>query len=217
MKTNQRTFIKLSTISLFIFLIAVFTQCGNSSQKTTHKPSYTKEVKKDEGQIINELQVSEGMKNHEQIFNTMSALTGVTMTGSVKTVYDQVATSLPTDNDIKVFLPSHQLAITKLAAEFCKVLLDTEALRVVIWPTLNFTLDPATTLNMAGRDLLIEEMLQAFWGGVTSPDEKTQSEIELHQLIADLLVGEANTQVTTRNIAKGVCTSALASAHVTLL
>lgn len=214
MKINQRSFIKLSTIGLLLFLNA----CGNSSSKSkSQNPPLTGVTLKSEGQLINEMQVSVGMKSHEQIYNTMSELTGVSMTGSVKNIYDQVTTSLPTDNDIKIFLPSHQLAITKLAAEFCKVLLDSATLRIVIWPTLNFTANPDTVLNMAGRNLLIEEMLQAFWGGVTLPDEKIQAGNELHQLIDDLLEGEANNQVTTRNIAKGVCTSALASAHVTLL
>ena len=148
------------------------------------------------------------------------------MNGSVKAVYDQVATSLPTDNDLKVFLPPHQLAITKLAAEFCKVLVDTSTvprgqlvlLRSVIWPTINFTAIPSVSLSMANRDVIIENVIEAFWGGVITVDEKSMAEQDLHQLIEDLLQGEnLNQATTTRNVIKGVCTVVLSSAHVTLL
>lgn len=235
MKTNPRLKMKLITLALLVLLVGVFTQCvptntnqigGNSSSNSYTPPPFGNEDL-DEGQTINVTQVSEGIKSHEQILNSMSALTGVSiMNTSVKAVYDQVATSLPTDNDLKVFLPPHQLAITKLAAEFCKVLVETTTvpkdrrvpLRAIIWPTINFNGTPAVSLSMANRDLIIENVTEAFWGGIITIDEKSLSEMELHQLIEDLLEGENLTQAsTTRNVIKGVCTAVLSSAHVTLL
>ncbi len=234
MKTNPRLKMKLITLFLLILMVGVFTQCvptntnqinGNSSSNSYTPPPFGNE-NLDEGQTINVTQVSEGIKSHEQILNSMSALTGVSiMNSSVKTVYDQVATSLPTDNDLKVFLPPHQLAITKLAAEFCKVLVETSTvtinrripLRAIIWPTINFNSTPAVSLSMSNRDIIIENVMEVFWGGIISVDEKSMAEIELHQLIEDLLEGENLTQAsTTRNVIKGVCTAVLSSAHVTL-
>ena len=235
MKTNPRLKMKLITLTLLILLVGVFTQCvptntkqigdNSSSNSYTPPPFGTEDL--DEGQTINVTQVSEGIKSHEQILNSMSALTGVSiMNGSVKAVYDQVATSLPTDNDLKVFLPPHQLAITKLAAEFCKVLVDTSTvprgrlvpLRSVIWRAINFNAIPSVSLSMANRDVIIENVIEAFWGGVITVDEKSMAEQDLHQLIEDLLQGENLIQATTtRNVIKGVCTVVLSSAHVTLL
>lgn len=233
MKTNHKLIIKLISIALLIALVGMFTQCvpsntkqiGNSSNNS-YVPPPLGSGDLDEGQTINASLVSEGIKSHEQILNTMSEITGVSITnGSVKSVYDQVVTSLPTDNDVKVFLPPHQLAITKLAAEFCKVLVDTSsipagkpvALRSIIWPTLNFNGVPSASLAMASRDVLIDEVIEVFWGGIVTSEEKSLATDDLHQLIDDLLLNEANTATTTRNVVKGVCTTVLASAHVTLL
>jgi hypothetical protein len=239
MKNNHKLIVKITVVVLLITMLVAFTQCApNSKQiggttKTASKTAtnlYTPpplvQENLDEGQIINQAQVSEGIKSHEQILGTMSELTGVSiMNASVKGVYDQVATTLPTDNDIKVFLPPHQLAITKLAAEYCKVLIDTTtiptgktiSLRAQIWPTFNFGALPAAAFTESNREVLIEEVIEAFWGGVTSAEEKAAAIDELHQLIDDLLLNEPSTTATTRNIVKGVCTSVLASAHVTLL
>ncbi len=234
MKTNHKLVVKLTALGLLVTLMGVFTQCvpintkqiGGSSSNNSYTPPPLVEDEKDEGQIINEAQVSEGMKSHEQLLGTMSELTGVSvMNTAVRGVYNQVATTLPTDNDIKVFLPSHQLAITKLAAEYCKVLVDTTTiptgrqvtLRAEIWPTINFGGTPAQALGQASRDILIDEVIEAFWGGMISPQDKDLAVDELNQLIQDLLAGEALTAATTRNVIKGVCTAVLSSAHVTLL
>ena len=175
----------------------------------------------DHGQMINNTEISEGIKSHEQIFFTMSALTGVDVTnGDVRNVYNQVATSLPTDNDLKVFLPPHQLAITKLAAEFCHVLVENTTLRAQIWPGFNFRSTPNATDGLNNpqiRATVIAQVLQAFWGGVITEAELYTAEDELNLLITDMLAGENNDTAASRNAFKGVCTAALSSAHVTLL
>ena len=224
MKTNHRLIVKLVTIALLSVLVAVFTQCmatntqqiGNSSSNNT---IVTPPDDKDEGQIINETQVAEGIKSHEQILLTMSVLTGVPATnGNVRNVYNQVATTLPTDNDIKVFLPPHQLAITKLAAEFCNELVNNATLRAQVWKTYTgFTLRPDQG-SLDDRQLIIDEVVLAFWGDIATQAEKDLAVDELDQLITDLLVGESvRSTATTTNVIKGVCTSVLSSAHVTLL
>jgi hypothetical protein len=91
------------------------------------------------------------------------------------------------------------------------------ALRSIIWPTFNFNGVPTVSLGMASRDVLIDEVIEVFWGGIVTSEEKSLATDDLHQLIDDLLLNEANTATTTRNVVKGVCTTVLASAHVTLL
>lgn len=227
MKTNHRLIVKLVSLALLILLVGVFTQCvatntdqiGGNSASNNYSSGPTVIPPKDEGQIINSTEVNEGIKSYEQILYTMSALTSVPV-ATVKNAYDQLTTSLPTDNDIKVFLPAHQLAITKLAAEFCSSLVDNTTLRVNVWPTYNaFGTTPARgSFTPQNRTVLIQELIQSFWGGVITENELYAAEAELDQLITTLLVGESTTDpVTTRNVIKGVCTVALSSAHVTLL
>lgn len=226
MKTNHRLIVKLVTLGLLISLVGVFTQCvanntkqvGGSNSNNSYTPGPL-DNDQDEGQEINAALVSEGIKSHEQILNTMSTLTGVSVTNNnVRTVYNQVATTLPTDNDIKVFLPPHQLAVTRLAAEFCQAMVESTTLRVVVWPNFPFTALPATALSAANTDELIENVIDAFWGDIVPAAEKSDAKAELEQLVEDLQVGESTaTATTTRNVVKGVCTAVLSSAHVTLL
>lgn len=223
---NQKLKIKLISLASLAVLIGVFTQCvptntqqiGNSSSSNYNAPP-TPTPPKDEGQVINQTQVETGIKSYEQILFTMSALTGVdAFNGSIQTVYRQVETTLPTDNDVKTFLPPHQLAITKLAAEYCHILVDSATLRDQIWTGYNFNALPAAGLSTQNRDFIIDKSIERFWGDVVSNEERGLAEDEFHQLIDDLLVSEnTTTSTTTRNIIKAVCTSALSSAHVTLL
>ena len=228
MQTNHRLIVKLVSVALLTVLVTVFTQCGMNTDQIGNSYSNNSSAggpvlvpNMDEGQIINNTEISEGLKSHEQIFFTMSELTGVPVTnGNVRNVYNQVATSLPTDNDLKVFLPPHQLAITKLAAEFCHVLVEDNTLRAVIWPNFNFATIPNATTGISNpqtRERLIAQLIQAFWGGVISEVELYAAEDELDLLMIDLLAGETNDATASKNVIKGVCTAALSSAHVTLL
>lgn len=226
MKINKRFIYKFVSATMLILLVGVFTQCiatnteqvGNSSSSSSSSNNHVAPT--DPGQIINNTEVSEGIKSHEQIFYTMSSLTGVPVTNNeVRNVYNQVSTSLPTDNDLKVFLPPHQLAITKLAAEFCNSLVENANLRQAIWPSYTgfATTVGRGSLSAQNREIIIQGAVDAFWGGVISEDELYAAEEELDLLITDLLVGESTSDAAvTRNVIKGVCTVALSSAHVTL-
>jgi hypothetical protein len=227
MKTNHKLKVKLISLGLMVLMVGIFTQCvatntdqvGGSNSNSPYTPGGL-DNDQDPGQIINSTLVSEGMKSHEQILHTMATLTGVNpMNGAIVTVYNQVATTLPTDNDIKVFLPPHQLAITKLAAEFCKIMVDSATLRDAIWPGYNFNAVPTVAFDFTNRDFLIQNILNAFWGeDIVSDIERDAAIVDLNLLITDLNAGEAqNNSTTTRNVVKGVCTAVLSSAHVTLL
>lgn len=159
-----------------------------------------------------------GVKDFEQINATMSALTGVSTTDSaVQSVYRTVASALPSDNNIKSFLPAHQVAITKLAAEYCERLVENGTLRSAIWPTINFGGTPTQVFNSSGRAAVINQAIDRFLGPLQS-QERTQAYNELTILFDSLLSGEnLASSITTRKVVKGICISSLASAHVTLL
>lgn len=159
-----------------------------------------------------------GVKNFEQINVTMSQLTGVPVTeASVVTVYNDITTQLPSDNNVKNFLPSMQVAITKLATEYCDRLVETDAYRVQIWPSINFAQGPTQTLTSVNKVALINQTVDRFLGPVdASLIDGAKS--ELLSLYDTLLAGETLTaSATTKKVVKGICVASLSSAYVTLL
>jgi|GEM_PF-1804477 len=110
--------------------------------------------------------VDVGVKNFDQINQTMSELTGVS-TGetNVARVFTEVEYQLPSDNNIKTFQPSHQVAITKLAAEYCHVLMENATLRSRIWPNVNFSDTPVRVFSSTNKGSVIDTTLLHFLKG----------------------------------------------------
>jgi hypothetical protein len=160
-----------------------------------------------------------GIKSFEQINKTMSALTGVRIDrNNIENVYEDVITQLPTDNTIDTFLAAHQVAVTKLAAEYCDTLVNDSTLRANVWPGFNFGTSATNAFNSTGTQNFIVQTLNAFWGQGVDLAGRAPASIELQQLVNDLKVGEnLSASSTTRKIAKGVCITTLASLNVTLL
>lgn len=219
MKMNNKNIFKVVLIVLLVGMIGTFTHCvpqlakeiGNGGGSSSSHSTYTNTPPKDEGQIINEIQVTTGVKNHEQILHTMGAVTGIdpfSNTGIIS-VYRQVELSLPTDNDIKVFSSTQQVAVTKLAAEFCSVLTADTTKRAVIWPGFSFNGAPATVF--ANNDTFINQTISAFWGPVVTAEEIDAAHDDLNALIAML------SSTGTTNTVRGVCTAVLSSAYITLI
>ena len=159
-----------------------------------------------------------GVKDFEQIYLSMAAATGVSPTdGTVQAIFRDIKVQMPVDNNVKSFLPANQVAITKLAAEFCEILVESQNLRVVVWPSINFTLNPTQVLNSTNKQIIINQAIGKFM-----PPLDSQTQVitynELARLFDELLTGEDVTNsVTTRKVIKGMCISTLASAHATLL
>jgi hypothetical protein len=229
MKMNNKIAIKLVVIALLLVLISTFTHCvgvgkevgdgGGSVKQTFETPAGDQ----DEGQILNELQVTTGVKNFEQILHTMGAVTGIdpysANAASIMTVYRQVESSLPTDNDIKVFTSTQQVAVTKLAAEFCFLLTQNNfaTQRAVVWPDLNLGAQVQNSFNEANTVNFIDDTIQAFWGGVLTQSEYDMAVNEFRELIIDLKGADTTSTAATGRVARGVCTAALSSAYITLL
>jgi hypothetical protein len=159
-----------------------------------------------------------GVKNFEQINMTMSALTGVpTNEAAIVTTFNDITTQLPSDNNVKNFLPSMQVAITKLATEYCDRLVETDAYRKVIWTTVNFAQGPTQTLTTVNKTQLISETVERFLGPIDASTANS-SKAELANLLETLISGENLTSsLTTKKAVKGVCVASLSSAYVTLL
>jgi len=146
--------------------------------------------------VIQAQEIDVGVKNFEQINETMAFLTGVDPTiRDIERIYEELEDQLPGNNNIKSFLAANQVAITKLAAEYCDELVGNGTLRGQVWTGLNFGNSPNQILR-----------------------NRATSETEMLSLMNDLLVGEnLGNRDTTSKVMKGVCTAALASAEVSMM
>lgn len=228
MKMNNKLIVKLVAIALLSGMIVTFTHCvpqtakevgdGGGFRNTKSRIS-TPPAPKDEGQIINELQVTTGVKNHEQILHTMGVVTGINpiAENDIMSVYNQVSSSLPTDNDIKVYTSTQQVAVSKLAAEFCHHLSQTEYAnqRSRLW-ALNLNSASDNALNAQGRVQFIEDTIEGLWGGMVNDDERNMAHSEFNNLI-EAAMDNTNSTGNTQRAFRAVCTAALSSAYITLL
>lgn len=169
-------------------------------------------------EVVNE-EVKMGVKNFEEIYLTMSVLTGVPHTvGAIKNTYNDIKVLLPTDNDIKTFVSVNQVSILKLAGEYCHELVRVSGYRSMIWPSVNFGESSSTAFSDAKRDYIIDQVMQKFWN--VPSDEMYLYNIERNEfnlLMDELLAGATANSTTTQMTIKAVCSAALASAHVILL
>ncbi len=165
-------------------------------------------------------EIDVGVKNFEQIYLSMAALTGISTSETVTmNLYKELTVQLPADNNLKSFLPANQVAITKLAAEFCEKLVETQNLRVVVWPTFNFNQTPTQAFpsGSTNKQMIITQAIARFMPPMDSATQQMTNS-ELTRLFDELLTGEnLGSNVTTRKVVKAMCISTLASAHTTLL
>lgn len=182
-------------------------------EETTMPPMFEQDER------IREERVYVGIKNFEQINQTMSAVTGVPITiRDVERVYRDVASQLPSDNDIKSFAANNQVAITKLASEYCDYAVRQSSIRSQIWPNINFGQSPNQSLTTERQNYLVERTMEQFWGsGVLDRNQELVSGLELRTLIIDLLQGAPQNSSSTQMVVKGVCIATLASIHMQLL
>lgn len=168
----------------------------------------------------NQVVVKAGLRNYEQINATMSTLTGIPRTNAtVKTEFNtNLATSLPTDNDVRAFLGSQQVAVFKLAVEYCDALVKDTTARAAVFGTFNFGATPAVAFDAAGKDALADTLVTKFWGkDLASLPPHAESVDQVVAIIDSLLVGKTLTTVAvTPAVVTGVCTATLAAAPVTI-
>ena len=238
---NKRSIKIISTISTVLILLLGYNHCvvqqnnGKNKSSSSESDSSTStptaaandtlpETIEDQNvenpNIIVAQTVEVGVKNYEQILNTMAVLTGVSLEDrEIRNTYADVKDQLPTSNDIKSFQSANQVAILKLASEFCNELVNSEELRSNIWREFNFGQRPSSILNADGWDFIIERSIDHFW--MISEEEysiKVSAQAELSSLITDLLAEETqDSSAVTRDIVKGVCISTLGSIHAVML
>ncbi len=240
MKKSNNLAIVLSSLSLVIILVS-FNHCVVQTKVNKKKPApemssnnstgeisgdFVDVVEPDPGgdttestsEVVKE-EVKVGVKNFEEIYLTMSVLSGVPHTvNSIRGVYNDIKVLLPTDNDIKTFVSANQVSILKLAGEYCHELVRNSGYRSQIWPNVNFNESSSTAFSEDKRDYIIDQLMQNFWS--VPSDEMYLYNIERNEfnlLMDELLAGSSPSSTTTQTTIKGVCSAALSSAHVILL
>ncbi len=215
MKIN---FIRYGLVSLLMLILVVFTQC--ISPKTVYIS---------EGTDVNAINIPTdgllpqdvnapdvGVKDSERTFMTMSALTGVpTTNGTIRGAYNTVyKTQLPSSYRLESYQESQMLSTVKLASEFCNIMLNTPALREVVWPAVQVNFGQADYFNVeARRDVFTNLLIRNFWGqDVLEPQEYEEGGELIDALILEARAAGSN----TINTAKLACTAALSSAHVVI-
>jgi hypothetical protein len=170
---------------------------------------------------VSRLTTDIGIKDFEAIYVTYQVLTSVDPLeeSGVRSTYEDLKTQLPFDSSIKNFGTAHQIATIKLASEFCHALFQRATLYNSFFTNFNIAQTPSEGLDATGKMIMVRDFIDRFWGKNVQPIEVEQVAIEqMTLLLDDLLVGESqNSTTSTRTVAKGVCTSLLASAPVTTL
>jgi hypothetical protein len=163
-------------------------------------------------------EIDVGVKNFEQISISMATVTGVSPADAgVSNLYKQLSSQLPADNNVQSIAPANQMAIIKLASEYCDRLVESTTLRAVVWPGINLTQTPTALFTSANKTLIINLTMTQFLPPL-QPSELAETKDELSKLFDELLVGEPlNSAATSRKVVKGLCIANLASAHTTLL
>ena len=169
--------------------------------------------------------LSVGIRHHDQIYQAFAELTGIPATNwGMRQHYKNVAGSLPTTNNVQTYLSSNQVAVTRLASEFCGLMIDTTQVdgvthrRAEIIGSIN--LDAALgTFNSTQRLAVANNIVNTFFGqDILSPEEEEAAIAELLDVMNKLSVpvaGSPNPEI--KSVIKGACTVALSSAYVTLI
>lgn len=227
---NNKNYYKIASFVLLTIVIGTFTHCvqnspvgGSASSSSSRSPSGsgTSQPQTPE-QVLNTAQVEVGLKNFEMLNYTFAELTGVPVsTGAINTAYTAVEATLPTENEVKVLQSSNQVAITRLAAEYCNQLVTSNtfvANRDAIFTAAVFGQLPANV----DEQILVNRITNAFWGeGVIEATELSNARAMLMSLFDDIVAmepaGTRNSTATTSKAVRGVCTAALSSAYVTIM
>lgn len=169
-----------------------------------------------EEEILVTESVSVGIKNFEEILVTMSSITGVDQNNTnIQRLYNQVKNLLPSDNEIKSFGGASQVAIMKLAAEYCNEVRKSNSLSSALWPNVNFAQTAATAFTTANKDLFIENSLKNFLPHLDEGSEiYNDYAAEILAVSDEILATSTNNNTTTKNVAFGACSILLSSLEV---
>jgi hypothetical protein len=159
-----------------------------------------------------------GIRSFDQVNATMSELTGIAQTSAnVQATFGELIEGLPATTDLRSFVSSHQVAILKLALEYCDTMVESVPTRAAFFGTA-FEFDQPVVVafsDQTKRDMIIDPLIDGMLG-VNLANQPTRAEVHplLDQLVTDLTAGcnATNCDATrTRSVVKGACAAVLSS------
>jgi hypothetical protein len=176
------------------------------------------------GGYLNEVRPEVGIRNFDQINNTMAALTGVDPSRrNVRDTFAALTQQLPGGNDVRSFVSSHQTGIFKLALEYCDALVESGTLRSALFGSgIDFNAPVSTALGTPARKQLVADRLIDRFVGANLAHQPGPQEIGpivtglLDQLTAQCPNASSCSSTRTRSIVKAACSAVLSSAPVTI-
>lgn len=169
---------------------------------------------------VEQIFVKAGMRNYAQINATMSLLTGVPRSNAtVSQVFTaNLTTALPTDNDIKSFLGSQQVAVFKLAVEYCDAMIKDATISRAFFGSVTVTGAPSLVLSAQGKAAVADVFISKFWGkNLESLLAHDQNVAMATGLIDQLLANkDQNNAAVTPPVLTGTCAGILSAAPVTM-
>lgn len=223
---------KITAVTLLAGLLGTFTHCVQQApvieegtmSKQSNNPSF--DSSSSSGSTMSSTGIiaatsqaaSVGVKNFDEINTTMSYLTGVPK-ADVAATFNTLAPALPNDNDVQTYITTTQVAVTRLASNYCqRLFVDTgnidhsDQIIPPAWLQQKWSLVSQDT-----RREMIANLLDAFWGeGVDDAGRMTDLE-EILETVNETSAGEPDTATTTRKVIAGAaCTPILASVQIIL-
>ncbi|WP_417538460.1 LamG-like jellyroll fold domain-containing protein [Marinobacter sp.] len=157
-----------------------------------------------------------GMKTFDEINESMARMTDIpSTTPAVADTFKTVKQQLPTVENIKGFLSSHQMAITQVAIQYCDVLVSDVQRRQDFFPGFDFSAPAATAFEHGGESLITGPLLARFVGdNLGSQPSAATIQTEVGGLIDQLALcgGDTCPADRTETIVKASCAAVLASA-----
>ena len=161
-----------------------------------------------------------GIRNFARINASFAKLTGQSRSVA-QTTFDAIEEQLPPGYDVRSFVSSQQVAIAKIALDYCSALVDGPG-RAAFFPGFDFSAPPTTAFaTAANRDLIFNPLFDRMVGdGLVMQPTRAEVRSALDGMTDRLLTacatpGACSAQRTTA-IAKSACTAVLGSAAVTL-
>jgi len=159
-----------------------------------------------------------GVKNFSQINKTMSAITG-TGSGAVAGVYNDVEPSLPGSNNYSQFSGAMQVAVVKLAGEYCFQTMTNQQRRDAFLGDISDLWNTRLTeaFDSANRQRIISHFSSKIWKHQSNHAKNSDLTGTLNSMWDELVDGRTNNNAETRRLIQATCVVYLSAAPVILM
>jgi len=166
-----------------------------------------------------------GVRTFDEVNLSMAGVTGVSpLVGNIRDTFDVIRTQLPVSSDPRSFLSSNQVAVAKLALEYCNELVESPGLRDSFFgtaPRFEFDSDATVAFSTPTKR---NQIIDALYDRMVLPglrEQPLRSEVApvVDTLIQDLTAGcdaASCPAERTRTVVKAACAAVLSSAAVSI-